>query len=661
MSDDQSNLNNDDIIEGNETISDEEITKVAAENIVIDTEDAENEEDFQFTSDSNNVLELVINSLYKNRDVFLRELIANASDACEKIRYESLINTELTTLDKFTITVKLNKETGTLSVIDTGIGMNKTDMIQNLGTIARSGTKKFVEKLEASPEKNLELIGQFGVGFYSAFMVADRITIKSRKAGEDKSYMWESAGNGSFKISELVNNLETHGTHITLHLKVEDRGFLDKYKTENIIKTYSSYANFPIELIDSEGKSDSVNESKALWTKSKSDITDEEHQEFFRDVAHVGGAPWMTMHNRNEGNIEYINLLYIPSIKPFDLFNPDRRCSVKLYIKKVFITEEGDLIPQYLRFVKGVVDSSDLPLNVSRETLQSNNVVRQIKTSLTNRVINELKKKSDNESEDYMKFWDNFGQVLKEGLCEHMDTNEKEKLFSICRFYSLKKEKYISLDEYIGSLPGDKTKGYYLVSNNLDSAKNSPQIEGFKNRDDMDVLLLVDHVDTFWTNAGFEYQLTKFDSATNSTVAAEDKKEEEESKDDDDNKGDLIKEFLKYAKDTLGEKVHSVIESKKLVDSPACLAVAAGGMDIKMEQFMVAQKQMNSSSAKVLELNVKHPIVKKAIEYGKDDQQTEEIIKLLFEQSCIVENEDIIDTSLFIKRMNALVLKGLIN
>ncbi|WP_353272589.1 molecular chaperone HtpG [Wolbachia endosymbiont (group A) of Urophora cardui] len=624
-------------------------------------------ENLKFDAEVGKVLNIVIHSLYTNKDIFLRELISNASDACDKLRYESQSNSNLLdSSDELKITISSNKDKNELYITDNGIGMNRQDLIDNLGTIASSGTQKFLDAIKNSKDSSqaVELIGKFGVGFYSSFMVASEVIVESRKAGEEESWVWKSKGDGEYSISKLDNQI-SRGTKITLIMRPEENEFLDKFRVENIVTTYSDHINFPVEFINEEGKSEKLNSKAAIWTKPKNDVTQEEHNDFFRSVAHVGGEPWMILHNKNEGAIEYTNLLYVPSIKPFDLFHPDRRCSVKLYVNKVFITEDNvQIIPQYLRFLKGIVDSPDLPLNISRETLQNNRVVEQIRKSLTKRAISELGKKAKENLEEYTKFWTNFGAVLKEGLCEAMPTDEREALLSICRFHSTGDEKLVSIDDYISRMKPEQEHIYYLTGNSLDSVKNSPQLEGFVSKG-LEVLLFVDPVDDFWTSVIHEYKDQKFKSVTRADVdlekfSSEEDKKDEENKQDEEKTKENTDSILQYFTKVLGNSVKSVKISKKLTDSPVCLAVDKGAMDLRMERFLREQKQLNYRTPKVLEINTKHPVIKSIMKSHAENGENptlEDMIHLLFYQACIVEGEEMDDVSLFAKRVNNLLGK----
>ncbi|GHM58674.1 MAG: chaperone protein HtpG [Candidatus Mesenet longicola] len=637
------------------------------------------EEKLKFDAEVGKVLNIVIHSLYTNKDIFLRELISNASDACEKLRVSSITNPDLIgSQDELKITIKVDKENHRLCITDNGIGMNKQDLIDNLGTIASSGTQKFLDAVKNNKDSNqaVELIGKFGVGFYSAFMVAAEVVVRSRKAGEKESWLWKSKGDGEFTVRGLDEQLP-RGTEITLFLhpkeqklSSEEHEFLDKFRIEHIITTYSDHIAFPIEFVDENNNSEKLNSKSAIWTRAKNEITPEEHDEFFHKVAHVGGKPWMILHNKNEGTIEFTNLLYISSIKPFDLFHPDRRCSVKLYVNKVFITEDNvEIIPRYLRFLKGVVDSPDLPLNINRETLQNNKVIGTIRQSLVKKVISALKKRADEDLSDYAKFWDNFGAVLKEGLCEAMDTDGKEKLFSVCRFYSTAandNNTLVSIEDYIKRMKPDQDNIYYLTGNDIETIKKSPQLEGFISRG-LEVLLLVDPVDDFWTNLVTEYQKYKLKSITRVDTDLEkfSVQESDEGKKDeysDENSEEEVDSLIKYFTKVLGDSVSSVKVSKKLTSSPVCLAAGESGMDIRMERFLREQKQLNYKSAKILEINIKHPVIKGIVKsYTKDGEGSmlEDIIHLLFNQACIIEGEEIGDTSAFSDRINNIFSKVL--
>ncbi|MEH0831745.1 molecular chaperone HtpG [Anaplasma bovis] len=628
-------------------------------------------EELKFDAEVGKVLSLVVHSLYTSKDIFLRELVSNASDACDKIRYESISDqTLLGEGEELKIVISVDKDRKELSISDNGIGMNRQELVRNLGTIASSGTQRFLEALGDDASKKCDLIGKFGVGFYSAFMVASEVVVDTRRADEKIGYRWRSSGDGGFSITKLDEDVP-RGTKITLAMKEDECGFLDKFRIEHIITTYSDYVGYPIYFVDDEGKEEKLNSGVAIWTKSKSDVSNEEHLEFFRAVSHVGSEPWMVIHNKNEGAVEYINLLYIPSVKPFDLFHPDRRCSVKLYVNKVFITEDNvQIIPQYLRFIRGIIDSSDLPLNISRETLQNNRIIEKIKSSVTNRVISSLRDKAENDYESYKKFWENFGPVLKEGLCESLDTEARENLLSVCRFHSSSSGKeLVSLADYISRMKSGQESIFYLLANDLDSAIRSPQIEKMVSSG-IEVLLLVDPVDDFWTSVVSEYKGVSFKSVVRvgdkDLEKCIDEDSDAKSEKDADKEGDKSKKkesidaFVEYLKKVLSDVVSDVRVSKKLTTSLVCLAVPDNSMDIRMERFLREQRQINYKSSRILEINADHAVFEGLLKLYAEDSENEslkEVARLLFDQACIVEGEEISNTADFAVRMNNLLVR----
>lgn len=610
----------------------------------------------KFDAEVGKVLHLMINSLYTNKEIFLRELISNSSDACDKLRYLSQTDSSLVQDDPdFKINISINKEARTISIKDNGIGMDRVDLQENLGTIAKSGTQGFIDQLSGDSKKDSQLIGQFGVGFYSCFMVADKVTVTSKKAGEDKVYVWESDGKGEYTISDSDRDF-ARGTEMVLHIKEEEGVYVDHFKVKHIIKSYSDHIAVPIFFVDENNNETQVNSSSALWTRSKNEIDEEQYKEFYKSVSYATDAPWLTMHNRNEGVVEFTNLLFVPSTKTFDLFHPDRKCRVKLYIKRVFIADENvDIIPQYLRFLRGVVDSEDLPLNISRETLQHNAVLEKIKKAITKRVLSELAKKKESDRDDYLLFWNNFGGVLKEGLCEV--TSDHEKLLEVCVFRSAIHDKMISLDEYIENCKEENKTIYYLSGDDPEKLRNNPQIEGFISKG-IDVLLFTDTVDDFWVNVNGRYKEIELKSVTRSDIDLGDKSDSKEdeklAKESDSNN----EEIARYFRDTLGSLVKDVKISKKLTTSPACLAVSDGAMDIRMERYLIEQKQLAGASAKILEINPNHKIVIKIGEgLKKKDNQDENaaLVHLLYDQACIIEGEPVADAGAFSKRLNSIL------
>lgn len=615
-----------------------------------------------FSAEISKVLQLMIHSLYTNKDIFLRELVSNASDACDKLRYQAVTAPELLEGDQtLKVMLSVNKKAKTVTISDNGIGMSRDELIANLGTIAKSGTQEFINALTGDVKKDLPLIGQFGVGFYSAFVVADKVSVESRKAGEDKSWRWESEGTGEFSIDEATQS--ERGTRITLHIKKGEEIYLDKFRLRNIVETYSDHISFPIEFTDEEGKTEIINKASALWMRPKSEITEEQYKEFYHHVAHSPDTPWMTLHNKAEGKVEYTSLLFIPSMQPFDLFHPDRKRRVKLYVKRVFITDEGaDLIPHYLRFLRGIVDSEDLPLNISRETLQQNPVLIKIRDSIVKRVLSDLSKRADKEPESYKTFWKNFGAVLKEGLCEAIAP--KEEILHACRFQSTHGDGLVSLEEYISRMKEGQEHIFFLTGDRLETMQGSPQLEGFKRRG-VEVLLFTDHVDDFWVNVAGEYKGKEFKSVTRSNnelgnikevEAGEEKKEQVPSAD--------INALIAVLKKVYGGQVKDVRVTYKLAESAVCLAVEDGAMDIRLERFLREQKQVSAMSAKILEINPEHDIIRtlaRKVAAGANDEDInlKDIALLLFDQAKILEGEEVSDPAEFSKRINRFLSRSL--
>lgn len=619
----------------------------------------EKTESKKFSAEVGKVLQLVIHSLYTNKDIFLRELISNASDACDKLRYLALSDDKLIGDDKeLKIKVLVDKKAKTITISDNGIGMGKKDLIDNLGTIARSGTQNFIQKISGETKSDVNLIGQFGVGFYSAFMIAEEVKVISKKAGENKAHEWVSKGEGEYEISELDAKNIKRGTEITLNIREKDEEFLDKFRLHHIIKTYSDHISFPIELEDKEdGEKEIVNSAKALWLKPKSEIKEEQYYEFYKSIAHAIDKPFMVLHNKAEGNLEYTNLLFVPSEKPFDLYSPERSTRVKLYVKRVFITEENlDIIPRHLRFLRGIVDSEDLPLNISRETLQNNAILKKIKKSITSKVLTEIKKKSEKDEAEYLKFWNNFGACLKEGLCDSLEN--KDEILDVCRFSSSEfPEKLITIDDYIKNMKEGQEDIYFITGDDAKQLSQSPQIEGFKAKG-INVILLSDHVDDFWTTVVFEYKGKQFKSITRSGIELDKiKNEKEEASQNKEEKTDDLEGLVNFFRETLGEKVKDVVVSKKLVESPVCLTSPEGTLDLRMEKFLHEQKQILARSAKILEINTGHAVVKeiaKKLTEKKLDEAKDSAI-ILFDLANIMAGENVDDPSSFMKKISKLL------
>ncbi|MBS0235902.1 MAG: molecular chaperone HtpG [Proteobacteria bacterium] len=616
----------------------------------------------QFTAEVGKVLQLMIHSLYTNKEIAIRELISNASDACDKLRYNALSQPELLGEDnELKITVELNRANNTIAISDNGIGMDHDELIQNLGTVASSGTQRFLTAV-ANNQAAPGLIGQFGVGFYSAFMIADKVTVYSTKAGYNQTYQWESEGSGEYTLSQLEEPM-SRGTKIMLHLKSDAEDFADRHRVGHIIKTYSDHIEFPITVDDGEGHLDVTNLGAALWTKDKSDITEDQYTDFYHYTAHSPDTPWMRVHYKAEGAVEYTTLLFVPSVRPFDLFNPDRKGRVRLYVKKVFISEDiPELLPSYLRFIRGVIDSSDLPLNISRETLQHNSVVGKIRKSIVKKILGLLKQKAAEDKEEYAKFWNNFGEVMREGLCESA-LEEKEQLLEVCRFQTTKSDgDIISLEEYIDRMAEGQEQIFYLNGDDMNSLKSNPQLEGFKQRN-IEVILLADQVDDFWVNVIHQYKNKELCSITNSSIDLDAIYKLEQLKEEglQDPQQD-VEALLTYCKEVLGDRVRSVKVSSKLVDSPACLAIPDGGMNIRMEKFLLAQRQLKKGMAKILELNLQHPIMKRIAKDVVGNCATEEtktLVRIVFDQACIFAGETMEDPVLFTQGVNALISKAI--
>ena len=626
------------------------------------------EQQFNFDVEVGKVLNLMINSLYTNKDVALRELISNAADACDKLRYLASQNPEiLKENEELKVSITTDKAKKLLILSDNGLGMNREDLIQNLGTIARSGTENFIKSLTGDKQKDVQLIGQFGVGFYSSFMIADKVEVVSRKYDDEKSYAWESDGSANFKVKELEET-STRGTKITLYLKDDATDFLDRFHIKHVVQTYSDHINFKIEFvpenIEAGAKIESLNSASALWVRPKEEITAEQYNAFYKHISHLPGEPFMVIHNKIEGIVTYTNLLFVPASKPFDLFHPDRKTSVKLYVKKVFISEELNLVPSCMRFLRGLVDSDDLPLNISRENLQHSIVLEKIRKSVVNKVLADLKKKSQESEEEYLKFWNNFGAVLKEGLCESSDF--REKILEIARFNSSKSpDKLISLTKYLDRAKPGQDKIYFLSGESVEKIKSSPQLEIFLKKD-IEVLFLTDAVDEFWVTVALPYKEKEFQSINRHDVDVENiektpeenAKEKTEEPEVKDVTASQFEGLINFIKETLSGQIKDVRISKKLTDSPVCLAVDAGSMDIRLERFLLEQKQIQAGTAKILEINTANLIIKSLNQSYADDAKKSDVrdkIHTLFDLACVIEDEPIKDTKDFSRRIQGLM------
>ena len=628
------------------------------------------QETFTFQAEVGKLLDIVARSLYSHKEIFLRELISNASDACDKLRYAALTDTALAEASggPFQINLAVDAKAKTLSISDNGVGMSRDELNDLLGTIARSGTQTFAEQLSGDKDADMSLIGQFGVGFYSAFMVADKVEVLTRKAGEDKAWLWESDGRGSYTIADAER--DNCGTSITLHISKDDKEYLEPLRIKNIVKTYSDHVGVPVILKSNEkdAEDETVNTASALWTREKKDISDEQYKEFYNHVAHAFDDPWMIMHNKVEGTLSYTNLLYIPSMQPMNLFNPDRKTSVKLYVNKVFITDDcEELLPAYLRFVSGVIDSQDITLNISREMLQRDPTLAKIKKALIKRVLGELKKKADKKPEEFLAFWDNFGAVLKEGLYE--DFENREKIMEICRFRSTAGDDMQSLADYVGRMQEGQEAIYYITGENKDQVAKSPQLEGFKAKN-VEVLLLTDPIDEFWIQAVGQYQEKSFKSATRAGAdldrMGKDAEKEDDDKDDADKKDTHgLDALIARFKIALSDSVKDVRASSRLTDSAVCLVSDEGDMDMYMERIMKQHKQMGNMglTLRILEINPTHPLIEKlklAAENSTDTNTAiDEAAHMLLDQARIVEGEPLKDPQAFARRVSSVMEKGL--
>jgi molecular chaperone HtpG len=609
-----------------------------------------------FQAEVAELLHLMVHSVYSETDIFLRELISNASDACDKLRYEAIAHPELIADGAPPkIWIAPDKKANTLSVIDSGIGMDRQELIDNLGTIARSGTKSFLSRLTEAKD-GAGLIGQFGVGFYAAFMVAERIVVTSRRAGTDEVWTWSSSGGSGFEIasaSEDDARRVTRGAEIVLHLKPDAKKYLETYEIERIVSAYSDNIQFPIELKPEEGEPRQINSASALWQRSKSELTDDDYKQAYKSIAGAFDDPAMTLHYRAEGRQSYAVLLFAPSTKPFDLFEPARKGKVKLYVRRVFIADDADLLPAYLRFIRGVIDSEDLPLNISREMLQNNPQLAQIRKAVTGRVITELENLSEKEPEAFATIWDAFGPVIKEGIWE--DFERREKLLALSRFTTTTGEKR-SLKQYVDDLKPNQTEVYYLTGDSVERLKSNPKLESAKARG-IEVLLLTDPVDAFWTSASLDFGGKPLKSLSQGDIdfalipLLEDKdgdKEKETSGADE-------AATIAVIKHTLGERVSDVRASQRLTTSASCLVAEGAGRDRALERLLAMQNQ-GAVTKPVLEINMRHPLVA-AIAETKD--AAADLSFLLLEQAQILDGELPEDPAAFANRLNQLVLRGL--
>ena len=605
-----------------------------------------------FQADVSKMLDIVVNSLYSEKQIFLRELISNASDACDKLKYMALTHPDIARESgEMKIWITPDAEKNTLTVADNGIGMNRDDLINHLGTIAKSGTADFVKNASDNGSA-VDLIGQFGVGFYSAFMAADKVEILTRRAGEDKAWFWVSNGVDGFEIREAEK--KTNGTEIKLFLKQDEKNYTDSIYLRQIIRTYSDHINYPIVLCLGEAGEETVNSASALWTRNKAEITPEQYKEFYHHVSKNFDEPWMTLHFKAEGSIEYTGLLYIPGTAPYDLFQPDRKQGLKLYVNRVFISEKvEELLPSYLRFVRGIIDSLDLPLNISREMLQQSPLIAKIRQGTVSRILKELKKRSK-DYEDYKKFWDAFGIAFKEGIYE--DFANREEIAGLSRFVSTNDTgKLTSLDDYIGRAQPEQKSIYYITGDDVKTLVNNPQLEAFKEKG-LEVLLLTDPIDEFWTQTLGTYKTFAVKHVSQADIDLSFKREDQKAEEGD----------LKKLTDLLGEmfknEVGKVTTTDKLTKSPVSLTVEAGQMSIHLERLMRNHQQQTAfASTRILELNPYHPLIIRLAEAMGDEAlkpKVEEVARLLLDQAKIAEGECISDPSFYSEKMSEYILKS---
>jgi molecular chaperone HtpG len=624
-------------------------------------------ETLAFQAEVSQVLNLVIRSLYSNKEIFLRELISNASDAAEKLRFESLTDEALLEEDaELRIRVTADKEQGTVTISDNGIGMSRQEVTETIGTIASSGTRKFFESMSGDQAKDSELIGQFGVGFYSAYIVADKVTIMTRRAGlgEEHGVRWESAGEGSYSIENI--DKPGRGTDIILHLREDEKEFLENYRLRSIISKFSDHITIPVEMEkefygEDEEKPETpeferVNKGTALWMRNRSDISEEEYHEFYKHVSHDFEEPLTYVHNRVEGTNEYTSLLFIPKQAPFDLWDRDQKHGVKLFVRRVFIMDEAEkLMPRYLRFIKGVVDADDLPLNVSREILQHNRKIDTIRQANVKRILGALEKMAENDQENYQKFWDQFGKVLKEGPAE--DFGNKERIAGLLRFASTQNEKdeqTVSLADYVGRMQEGQEKIFFITADSPAAARFSPHLEVLKKKG-IEVLLLSDRVDEWLVTS-----LTEFDGKTLQSVAKgeldlgdiEDKEEKESSEE----ATEAHKDLLQKMQETLGESVKEVRVSHRLTDSPACLVVEEHDMSANLARVLKSVGQDAPQTKPIMEINITHPLLER-LESEDDSDRFNDLTQVLFDQAQLAEGGQLEDPAAFVRRLNGLMLK----
>ena len=605
----------------------------------------------EFQAETRQLLRLMIHSLYSNKEIFLRELISNASDAVDKLRFLAIEKPEFMGEDTdLRIDLSVDKALGTITIKDNGIGMTREEVIENLGTIARSGTKKFLDSMSGDQVKDANLIGQFGVGFYSAFIVADRVTVLSKHADCKDAVRWESEGEGNYSI-EPSFKLD-RGTEVILHLREDDKEFLEPMRLQHIVRRYSDHIGLPIRMLKEDGKEwETINQARAIWTRPKSELKDEDYRNFYQHLTHDFEAPLAWAHHKVEGNLEYTSLLYIPARAPFDLWDREQGRGVHLYVKRVFIMDKAaELLPPYLRFVKGLVDSADLPLNVSREILQGNRTVEKIKGALVKRVLDMLDEMAEQKPEDYARFWQTFGVVLKEGLVE--DHANRERVAKLCRFYSTTQtdSSSVSLSAYLERMPKEQEAIYYITADSQTAARSSPHLEGFRKKG-YEVLLLSDRIDEWVVMHVHEFQGKKLESVMRATVDLADKIETADKvKQEQDYKG-VIERVAKV----LSSHIETACLSSRLTESPSCLVAADHGLSRRLEKIYQQAGEKAPVTKPILELNAEHPLLQR-LRDTQDDEAFSDLAELLYDQALLAEGGQLDDPAGFVKRLNRLIL-----
>jgi len=614
-----------------------------------------NKESLVFQAEVSKLLDLMANSLYSEREIFLRELISNSADACEKLRYEALSKKDLLGKDKeLKINIRVSKKKKIIEVEDNGIGMSRQDLIDNLGTIARSGTSKFIEAMKTKKRDDLSSIGQFGVGFYSSYMVADSVKVLSKSAELKESFLWSSKGKDNYVVESFMK--ENRGTTITLNIKKDSDEFLDSFRLRSIITKYSNYIPFPIYLkdLDNKEKEEKINEGDPLWLKDKKNIKPEDYKQFYNNISFNFDEPLKTIHYNAEGVINYRALLYIPTNQPMDLFQQDRKNKIKLYVQKVFITDDCDeIIPNWLRFIPGVIDSQDISLNISREMLQNNPVITKIKKGITTKILNEITTFSSKEVDTYLKFWNNFGAVIKEGLYEFNDHHDK--ILPLLRFQTSESEDLSSLDDYLKKMKSDQNEIYYFANPDKDHIKNSPQLETFI-ANKIPVLFMTDAVDEFWLQNIQKFKEKEFKSITKGKVDLSKLKKNTDKKNKTNKNVSKINDLINVLKKELEEKISNVIISDRLTKSPILLVADETSMDINMEKLMKMHNKKTPDSKKILEINPDHPMIIKLSEtLTKVDHK--KLSNLLLDQANILDGNVLSNPANYIESLTDLFIK----